>query len=83
MLNHDQDDLEQVLDLKNLPEVAAFKSDHYKLLENYPQVSLNDLKLTADMLEELSEYIFSESHQKRFSCHVVQQNFTFFKKISR
>ena len=80
MLNHDQDDLEQVLDLKNLPEVATFKSDHYQLLENYPQVSLNDLKLTADMLEELSEYIVSEAIKKDYLAMSYNKTLRFSKK---
>lgn len=79
MLTQGQHELEQVLSLPDVPAVTAFKIEHQELLDAYPRIPLADLKQTAALLQELSEYIVSEAIKKDYYVTAYKQALHFTK----
>lgn len=73
LLEDSQEELEQILQLKDQEFVRNFKKKHHKLIDQYPHFSLADLKKSATMLEKLSEYIISEAIKKDYLIKAYKQ----------
>lgn len=80
LLDEHQSDLEQVLNLADRADVMAFKAQHQELIDTYPRFSMTDLKHTAAMLEELSEYIVTEAIKKDYLIKAYKQTLRISKK---
>ncbi|MGY3765943.1 PocR ligand-binding domain-containing protein [Vagococcus vulneris] len=60
------DKLEQILNLPDNPLIEEFKKKHSTAYNNYPQLTLEELKKNARMIEMISEYVISEAIKKDY-----------------
>lgn len=72
-LDEKQENLEQVLRIPSDPFLQEFIEEHQSLYDNYPVLSLTDLKNTAVMLEKLSGYIVTEAIKKDYLIRTYKQ----------